>query len=115
MDVRRFMSGVTFVVIGALLLANTLGTLPWSIWWNVLSLWPLLLVSVGLDVIGNSLGAQWVRALGSLVIIGGLLFAALVMPAADGPPLPSRGPTPAACRTRKHCLRRTRRRRRRSP
>lgn len=84
MDLKRALEGLTLVAFGALLLAITLGYLPWSVLWNLLSLWPLLLVAAGIDVIGRALDNVWLRALSSLVVIGGLAFAALVMPT-DGP------------------------------
>ena len=84
MDVRRALSGLTVITIGLILLANTMGYAPWTVWWNVLSLWPLLLVAAGVDLIGRSLDMTWISVLGSLVIIGGLLYSAFLMPA-SGP------------------------------
>lgn len=80
MDVRRAFSGLNVIAIGLILLANTLGYLPWSVWWNILSLWPLLLVAAGLDILGKAFGWQWVRALSGLVVLAGLVFGALVLP-----------------------------------
>ena len=54
MDVRKVFSGLNIIVVGVILLANTLGYLPWSVWWTILSLWPLLLVAAGLDVLGSA-------------------------------------------------------------
>ena len=39
------------VTIGVILLLNTMGTLDWSIWWQLLRLWPILLVAAGLDLL----------------------------------------------------------------
>ena len=81
MDVRRIFSGLNVIAIGLILLANTLGYLPWSVWWNILSLWPLLLVAAGLDMLGKAFEWPWVRAVSGLVVLAGLAFGALVLPA----------------------------------
>jgi len=51
MKSRKIIKGLIFLLIGLILLANTLGILEWSIWYNVIRLWPLLLVSAGLSII----------------------------------------------------------------
>lgn len=79
--VNRITEGLVTVVIGAILFGNTTGALPWSVWLSVFSLWPLLLVSAGIDIIGKSLDNVWIRVLSSLVVLAGLLYGALVMPA----------------------------------
>jgi hypothetical protein len=86
MDLKRAAEGLTVVGVGLVLLANTLGTLPWSVWWNILSLWPLLLVAVGLDIIGKGTSMDLLRVLSSLLVLGGIAYGALVMPAGSGTP-----------------------------
>lgn len=86
MSVRRFFEGLTLVVLGGILLLYVTDAISGGIgsfFSNLLRLWPLLLVSIGLDILGKGLDNTLLRALGSLVIIGGLLVAAFVMPA-DG-------------------------------
>ena len=39
------------IIIGILLLFNTTGVLGWDIWQYVLDLWPLILISIGLDLV----------------------------------------------------------------
>lgn len=73
--------GLTLIAVGLILLANMLGRLPWGVWWNILSLWPLLLVSAGLDTIGRGTHKAWLRVAAVLVIVGGLAYGALAMPA----------------------------------
>ncbi|MBI5232102.1 MAG: hypothetical protein HY876_08060 [Coriobacteriales bacterium] len=77
---NRVFDGFVTVTIGSLLLACTTGYLPWSIWWSILSLWPVLLISVGLGIFGRGIGARWLGALGSLLVIAALLYGALVLP-----------------------------------
>lgn len=79
MDLKRAAEGLTVIGIGSVLLANTLGYLPWSVWWNVLSLWPLLIVAAGIDIIGRGTDNTWLRVLSSLLVVGGLLYGAFAM------------------------------------
>lgn len=84
MELKRAAEGLTLVAIGVILLANMLGYVPWSVWWNILSLWPLLLISAGLDVIGRGTENTWLRVLSSLLVIGGLAYGVFAMPADGG-------------------------------
>lgn len=76
MAAKRVLGGLTVVTVGLILLANTTGYLPWSVWWTILALWPLLLVAAGIDILGRALNSAALRALASLVVIGGLLYGA---------------------------------------
>lgn len=83
---NRIIEGFTVVTLGLIFLGSTLGYLSWSVgatFFALLSLWPLLLVSVGLDIIGRSLNADWLRLLSSLVVLAGVLIGGLVLPAQD--------------------------------
>jgi hypothetical protein len=84
--VKRVFEGLTLVLIGIILLLNTTGSLPWSVWLHVLSLWPLLLVAAGLDIIAKGLDAEWLRVVSSLLVIGGLIVGAFVLPVGDTAP-----------------------------
>jgi len=81
MEVKRAAEGLTLVAVGGILLGNTLGMIPWGVWWNVLALWPLLLVAAGIDIIGRGTDNAWLRVLSSLVVIAGLGYGVFVMPA----------------------------------
>ncbi len=48
--VRRLLSGLSLVVVGAILLMNTTGYLPWEIWLAALNYWPALLIGLGIQV-----------------------------------------------------------------
>jgi hypothetical protein len=80
-DLHGVIDGLGTVTFGGILLMNTLGRLPWGIWFNVLSLWPLLLIAVGAAIVSKAVGQRWLRVAGQLVLLGGLLYATLVMPA----------------------------------
>jgi hypothetical protein len=77
---KRVFNGLNVVAVGLILLANTTGALPWSVWWSVFSLWPVLLVAAGVDIIGRSMRNSALRILASLLVIGGLAYGALVLP-----------------------------------
>ncbi len=48
---NRLVAGLVVVVVGALLLMNTTGYLPWTVWDAVLSFWPLLVIGLGVQII----------------------------------------------------------------
>jgi hypothetical protein len=77
--VKRAAEGLELIAIGGILLANTAGGLPWSVWLSILSLWPVALVAAGIDLIGKSTQRDWVRVAASLLVVATLLYGAFVM------------------------------------
>ncbi len=67
---NKIIKGLTFLLIGTILLANTLEILDWSVWSNLFNLWPLLVISLGLSLIfrGKSLSFM-----GPLIIFLGII------------------------------------------
>jgi hypothetical protein len=55
MHFNKAVEGLTLVAVGLIFLGNTTGALPWSVWISIFSLWPLLLVAAGVDLIGKGL------------------------------------------------------------
>lgn len=47
----RLFTGVLILLIGVLLLLNNAGVLEWGLWLNLISLWPLLVIALGLRLI----------------------------------------------------------------
>lgn len=78
---KRVFDGLSLIAIGAVLLACTTGYLSWAVWVSIFSLWPVLLISAGIDIIGKSADREWLRALSTVVFIAALLYGAFVMPA----------------------------------
>jgi hypothetical protein len=78
---KRVFDGLSLIAVGVVLLACTTGYLSWAVWVSIFSLWPVLLISAGIDIIGKSTGREWLRALSAVVFIVALLYGALVMPA----------------------------------
>ncbi len=76
---KRVAEGLGTVAVGLVLLGNTFGYLPWTVWISLLSLWPLLLVALGIELLGRGLDLTWVRALSNVVLLAGLLYAVFVL------------------------------------
>ena len=47
---NRIIVGILIVIIGILLLMNTTGYLPWSMWHALTQYWPLLLIGLGVQI-----------------------------------------------------------------
>jgi len=71
MKANKIISGLTLLFIGIILLANTLNILEWSVWSNIIKLWPLLLVSWGISLI---LRGKSLSFLGPLIIFLGIIL-----------------------------------------
>jgi hypothetical protein len=59
---------VLLIGVGILLLLNILGILEWSVWWNLLRFWPILLIAAGLDLL-----------IGRRSLLGALIATVLVL------------------------------------
>ena len=75
---QQFFDGLVTVTIGGILLANTTGYLPWDVWWEIVQLWPVLLISAGLAILGRATRQSWVRALGTAVVLIAFAYAVSV-------------------------------------
>ena len=75
----HIVGSITTVVVGIVLLANTLGYLGWSVWFSVFSLWPLLVIAWGLELLGRGTGLRWLGIVGALLVLAGLLYGVLVL------------------------------------
>jgi hypothetical protein len=51
MTVSRIRSGAILLSIGIVLLLNNLNYVDWSVWISILSLWPVLLIAIGIEKI----------------------------------------------------------------
>jgi hypothetical protein len=76
---KRVAEGAGTVAVGLVLLGNTFGYIPWTVWITMLSLWPLLLVALGIELLGRGFGLTWVRALSNVVLLLGLLYGVFVL------------------------------------
>ena len=75
---ERIMDGFGTVIIGAVLLGNTLGIIPWTVWWTFITLWPVLIISLGISLLGRGLHQSWMRTLAPLLIWAALGYSVAV-------------------------------------
>lgn len=80
MRLKRVLEGLASVAIGVMLIANSVGALSWRVWWILLSLWPLLLVAIGLDLLGKGMRLNIIRVVSSLLVLAGLAYAVSLAP-----------------------------------
>lgn len=73
--VQRVFDGLGTVLFSLVLLGNTTGYISWGVWWTLLTLWPVLLIALGVSIIGSGVGAEWVRGLAHVVVWAALAFA----------------------------------------
>jgi hypothetical protein len=73
--VDRVLEGLGTVVFGLILLGNTTGYVSWSVWWTIVTLWPALVIALGLTILSKGLGQSWIRIVASLVIWATLAYA----------------------------------------
>jgi hypothetical protein len=74
-NVERLFDGFVTVAIGLVILGITTGYVGFGVVWQILALWPVLLIALGLDLLGKATRATWVSALGSIAVIGALGYA----------------------------------------
>lgn len=48
---RRLLDGLMLVVVGAILLLNSLGIIPWGVWGSLGRFWPVLLILAGVSIV----------------------------------------------------------------
>ncbi len=70
---------IILIAAGLLFLLSNLGVVDWSIWRSVLSLWPIILIGIGLDLLvgrRSSLGSFVVALLVLALLLGGVWYLA---------------------------------------
>lgn len=73
-SIARAFDGLETIAFGLLLLAWTTGLVGTDIWWRLVMMWPVLLISAGLGILGGALKASWPRVIASLVIIATVAY-----------------------------------------
>jgi hypothetical protein len=74
----RVFEGLGTVLVGAVLLGNTTGYVAWTVWLTFISLWPVLLIALGISIIGRGLGMPWLRIASRLLVWSTLAAAVYV-------------------------------------
>jgi hypothetical protein len=73
MKIARIRNGVILISVGLVFLLNNLGYVPWDVWFRILSLWPVILIAVGIELIFKR------TRLSFLSIFSPLLFMAAIL------------------------------------
>jgi len=63
-DWKRASDGIGLCVWAFFLLLTTTGVLPWAFWMDAISLWPLLILSAGIQITFEKTRAPWLVLLG---------------------------------------------------
>jgi hypothetical protein len=70
----RITHGLLIGAVGAILLCNTFEILPFSFWFDLLSLWPVLLIVAGIAILGKVLDSKIISALSPVIVLAALLL-----------------------------------------
>ncbi len=69
MKISRIRNGILFISIGFVLLLNTLDKLDWSIWVQILSLWPVILIAIGIELLVGKTSLGFLGFLSPVLIL----------------------------------------------
>jgi hypothetical protein len=86
-DWGRAADGIGMAGFALFLLLNTTGVLPWSFWFDALSLWPVLLMSAGVKIAFEKSRLPMLVLLGPVMVLGTLAW--LASGARPAGPLPA--------------------------
>jgi hypothetical protein len=73
MNIARIRTGVIFICCGIVLLLNTLDYVGWSVWFKILSLWPVLLIAIGIELIFKKTFLSFLAILSPILMILAIL------------------------------------------
>ena len=73
---KRAADGIGLCIWATFLLLTTTGVLPWSFWMDAISLWPLLIMSAGIQLTFEKTRVPWLVLLGPAVVLAGLVWVA---------------------------------------
>jgi len=77
MNPARFRWGILFILAGVLLLLNNLDLLAWWVWADILSLWPILLIAIGIEKIFSKSKYNFVSYLTSVGLVIAVAWVAI--------------------------------------
>lgn len=72
MKIRTYLRGIIIILFGVVLLANNFQILPWSVWYELLRLWPAILIAIGVDLIFRKSSLYFLQIISPLVIIAAI-------------------------------------------
>lgn len=73
MKIAKIRNGVILISLGLVFLLNNLGYVPWAVWFRIVSLWPVILIAIGIEIIFRK------TRLSFLTILSPLLFMAAIL------------------------------------
>ncbi len=77
MNRRGFFKGSIIILLGLILLANNFQILPWGVWYELVRLWPVILIAVGTHLIFRKSSLSFLQILPPLIVIaaiGGAIY-----------------------------------------
>jgi hypothetical protein len=78
MHIGRIRTGAILISVGIVLLLNTTGQLSWMVWWRILSLWPIALVAIGIELLFKKTSLSILSILSPILFIIAILGPALI-------------------------------------
>jgi hypothetical protein len=73
MKIARIRNGVILISVGVVFLLNNLGHVPWAVWFRILSLWPIILVALGIELIFKRTRLAFLTILSPLLLMAAIL------------------------------------------
>ena len=84
MNPARFRWGVLFILVGGLLLLNNTDVLDWWVWGDIVSLWPLILIAIGVEKICTKTRFQFIAYLAPVILAVVVVWVAFEGVGTDG-------------------------------
>lgn len=78
MTPARLRWGLIFVAVGVALLLTNADVLDYEYWMELLALWPLILIAIGLEKIFLHSKLRFISYLAPLILVGGMVYAGFV-------------------------------------
>jgi hypothetical protein len=78
MHIGRIRTGAILISVGIVLLLNTTGQLSWMVWGRILSLWPVALVAIGIELLFKKTSLSILSILSPILFIIAILGPALI-------------------------------------
>jgi hypothetical protein len=69
-DWVRLADGLFLAGLGVFAYLNATGRLPWTFWFDALTIWPIMLVTAGLRIAFNHTRQAWLVLFGPLIVLG---------------------------------------------
>ena len=77
MNRRGIFKGLIIILLGLIFLANNFQILPWGVWYELIRLWPVILIAIGTHLLFRKSSLSFLQILSPLIIIaaiGGAIY-----------------------------------------